>query len=93
MIKPFLLSAIVLALAAACSSGPTTCAEAACDPDTQFCRFFGSDTLAPSTATCADLPEVCAAARTCDCLLAEEADTVATCRTDGDLLVVTIPGG
>ncbi len=87
------LALAALAAFAGCSSEPTSCDEAACDPASQYCRFFGSDTLAPPSASCAEIPEACAAGPTCECVLDEENDSIATCEVDGELVVVTIPGG
>lgn len=86
---------VVLALggAAACSGGPSSCEEAGCDPETQFCRFFGSDTLEPPTASCAAIPPACEEDLSCECLVEEEADSLASCDENGGLFRVIIPGG
>lgn len=86
---------VLLAMAsAACSNEPQTCEEADCDPTLEFCRFFGSDTLAPSTASCSAFPAPCATEPTCECLLEnEDENSIATCDDSGDVLVMTVPGG
>jgi hypothetical protein len=78
----------------ACSFEPSTCDEAACDAETEYCRLFGSDTPAPSSASCVALPEECAEAPDCACMLAaEDENSIATCDDSGDVVVMTVPGG
>lgn len=92
-VQALALAALALSVGCFSSSEPKTCAEADCEPDIEFCRFFGSDTLEPPTASCAAFPDACAATKTCECLVDEESFPAARCDTDGELLVVTIPAG
>lgn len=85
---------IVLGLVAAsgCAPGPSSCAEAGCDPATEFCLLLGSDTPEPSSASCRVYPDACAEAPTCECLL-EDQDPIATCEEDMGAFSIVIPGG
>ena len=76
----------------ACDREPSSCDEAACDQEVSYCILYGSDTMAPSVATCEPLPEACGAAADCDCLLVEHPD-IAVCEPDGDGVSIVIPGG
>ena len=88
------VAVFAMATVSACASEPTSCEEAACDPVTEYCHFFGSDTLAPSTASCVPLPEECAEEPDCECMLAAEGEnSIETCDETGDVIVMTEPGG
>ncbi len=84
-----------------CSAEPTTCEEAACDGETQMCVLFGSDTLAPDTASCQPITTGCAQDRTCDCLddNLDEDDNgrfcfdTGGCTVNGGVLELVCPGG
>lgn len=76
---------------AGCDTGPTTCEEAACDSDTQYCRFYGSDVIGePDSASCVEIPAECEATPTCECIFT---DDFGSCSVEGGLVVVVIPGG
>lgn len=93
-IGSWVVVALALAAAAGCSGTPSSCEEAACDPETEICRLFGSDTLEPSTASCAEIPAPCADDLSCDCLLAQEGEgSIATCEESGGVFRVIYPGG
>jgi hypothetical protein len=87
------VAAFAIALSA-CASKPTSCEQAACDPETEYCTLFGSDTLEPSTASCFALPDECAEAPDCACMLAaEDENSIATCEETEGGIVMTVPGG
>lgn len=85
---------LALVLPSACTSEPQSCEEADCDPTLEYCLFLGSDTPAPSTASCVALPAPCATEPTCECMLEnEDENSIATCDESGDVIVMTVPGG
>jgi len=83
--------AFLLAGSLACSNEPATCEEAACDAETQYCQFLGSDVIGePDSASCVEIPAECEATPTCECI---HGDAFGTCSVEDGLVVVVIPGG
>ena len=85
-------------LVASCSLEPTSCDEAACNPASEYCVLYGSDTLAPNKSSCHELPDSCIDSATCDCLIAEEAQSqfcfdAGGCDESGEVIEVVCPGG
>lgn len=96
---PCYVGALVLSLG--CAREPSSCDEAKCDATREYCVLYGSDTMAPSTASCHDLPSSCADAPSCDCLETEqEQEGLAFCfeagsceEAEGEAVQVVCPGG